>query len=195
MELAAAGIGLHVNAHKTEYMCYNQTGDISTLHATSLKVGDKLTYLGSSVSSAEKDIDTRLTKAWTAIDSLSIIWKSELTLSHHFSQSFIASGRSSGLHPVSSYSCCMYVRAGRPAFARPCVGVHCCTPLKSSSPLLQQCPVCLVRLTWIVFVMRGRWRIVGVLWVVVPRTCSILLAAFLCNFRLASSRAVLLESM
>ena len=31
LERAAAGIGLHVNAHKTEYMCYNQTGDISTL--------------------------------------------------------------------------------------------------------------------------------------------------------------------
>ena len=40
---------------------------------------DKFTYLGSSVSSIEKDIDTRLTKAWTAIDRLSIIWKSDLT--------------------------------------------------------------------------------------------------------------------
>ena len=47
-----------------------------------------------------------------------------LTLSRHFSLSFIASGRSSGLHPVSSHSCWMYVRAGRPAFARPYVGVH-----------------------------------------------------------------------
>ena len=47
-----------------------------------------------------------------------------LTLSRHFSLSFIASGRSLGLHPVSSYSCCMYVRAGRPAFARPYVGVY-----------------------------------------------------------------------
>ena len=36
-------------------------------------------YLGSSVSSTVKDIDTRLTKAWTAIDRLSIIWKSDLT--------------------------------------------------------------------------------------------------------------------
>ena len=27
----------------------------------------------------EKDIDTRLTKAWTALDRLSIIWKSDLT--------------------------------------------------------------------------------------------------------------------
>ena len=33
----------------------------------------------SSVSSTEKDINTRLTKAWTAIDKLSIIWKSDLT--------------------------------------------------------------------------------------------------------------------
>ena len=79
LEWAATGIGLHVNAHKTEYMCYNQTGDISTLDGTSLELVDKFTYLGSSVSSTEKDIDTRLTKAWTAIDRLSIIWKSDLT--------------------------------------------------------------------------------------------------------------------
>ena len=32
-----------------------------------------------------------------------------LTLSRHFSLSFIASGRSSGLHLVSTHSCCMYV--------------------------------------------------------------------------------------
>ena len=30
-----------------------------------------------------------------------------LTISRHFSLSFIASSRSSGLHPVSSHSCCM----------------------------------------------------------------------------------------
>ena len=79
LERAAAGIGLHVNSHKTEYMCFYQAGNISTLEGTSLKLVDKFTYLGSSVSSIEKDIDTRLTKAWTAIDKLSIIWKSDLT--------------------------------------------------------------------------------------------------------------------
>ena len=63
-----------------------------------------------------------------------------LTLSRHFSQLFIASGRSSGLHPVSSHCCCMYVRAGRPPFARPYVGVHKSISLMSSSLLLQQCP-------------------------------------------------------
>ena len=40
-----------------------------------------------------------------------------LTLSRHFSLS-------TGLHPVSPHSCCKYVLAGRPAFARPYVGVH-----------------------------------------------------------------------
>ena len=79
LERAAASIGLYVNAHKTEYMCYNQTGDISTLEGTPLKLVDKFTYLGSSVESTEKDIETRLTKAWTATNRLSIIWKSDLT--------------------------------------------------------------------------------------------------------------------
>ena len=60
-------------------MCYNQTGDISTLEGTPLKLVDKFTYLGSSVESTEKDIETRLTKVWTAINRLSIIWKSDLT--------------------------------------------------------------------------------------------------------------------
>ena len=79
LERAAAGIGFYVNAHKTEYMCYNQTGDISTLEGTTFKLVDKFTYLGSSVESTKKDIETRLTKAWTTIDKLSIIWKSYLT--------------------------------------------------------------------------------------------------------------------
>ena len=60
-------------------MCYNQTGDISTQDGTPLKLVDKFTYLGCSVELTEKDIDTRLTKAWTAINRLSIIWKSDLT--------------------------------------------------------------------------------------------------------------------
>ena len=79
LERAAAGIGLHINAHKTEYMHFNQTGHISTLEGTSLKLVDKFTHQGSCVSSTEKDIDTRLTKAWTAIDKLSILWKSDLS--------------------------------------------------------------------------------------------------------------------
>ena len=76
-----------------------------------------------------------------------------LTLSRYFSLSFIAFGRSLGIHPVSSHSCCMYVRAGRPAFAWPYARVHRSISLMSSSLLLQQCPACLVHLTCIVFLI------------------------------------------
>ena len=78
-------------------------------------------------------------------------------LSLHVSLSFIASGRSSGLHPVSSHSCCMHVRAGRTAFDWPYAGVHRSTSLTISSLVLQQRPACLVRLAWIVFVIGDRW--------------------------------------
>ena len=80
-----------------------------------------------------------------------------LTLSLHVSLSFIAFRRSLWLHPVSSHSCCMNVRAGRPAFDWPYAGVHRSTSLTISSLLLQQCPACLVRLASIVFVIGGRW--------------------------------------
>ena len=74
-------------------MCYNQTGDIFTLDGTSLKLEDKFTYLGCSVLSTKKDIDTLLTKAWTAINRLSIIWKSDLTdkMKHSFFQATVVS--------------------------------------------------------------------------------------------------------
>ena len=63
LERATAGIGLHVNAHKTEYMCFNQKGDISTLNGSTLKIVDNFNNLGSSVSSNETDINLRLAKA------------------------------------------------------------------------------------------------------------------------------------
>ena len=78
LERAAAGIGLHVNARKAEYMCFNQRADISTINSSSLKLVDKFTYLGSSVSSTETNINTQQAKALTVIDMLSIIWKSNL---------------------------------------------------------------------------------------------------------------------
>ena len=79
LERAAAGISLHVNTHKTKYMCFNQRGDISTQIGCSQKLEDKFTYLGSSDSSTETDINTRLAKAWTVIGRLSVILKSDLT--------------------------------------------------------------------------------------------------------------------
>ena len=56
----AGGIGLHVNVDKTDYIGFNQSDDISTLNGGSLKLVDKFTYFGSSVSSTENYINTRL---------------------------------------------------------------------------------------------------------------------------------------
>ena len=78
LERAATSISLHVNAHKTEYMSFNQTGNIFTLNGSSLKLVYKFTCLGSSVSSTETNIN-KLAKAWTAIERLSFIWKSDQT--------------------------------------------------------------------------------------------------------------------
>ena len=44
-----------------------------------LTIYTQFIYLGSSVSSTETDINTRLAKAWTAIDRLLVIWKSDQT--------------------------------------------------------------------------------------------------------------------
>ena len=79
LKRVADGIDLYVNADKTEYMCFNHRGLISTLKGGPLKLVDKFTHLGSSVSSNESDINKRLAKAWTVIDRLSVIWKSDQT--------------------------------------------------------------------------------------------------------------------
>ena len=59
-------------------MCFNQRGDISTLKGGSLKLVNEFAYLGSCITSTENDINTQIAKAWTAIDRLSVIWKSDL---------------------------------------------------------------------------------------------------------------------
>ena len=59
--------------------CFNQRGNISTLNGSSLKLVEKFTYLGSSISSTENDMNTRLAKAWIAINRQLVIQKSDLT--------------------------------------------------------------------------------------------------------------------
>ena len=61
------------------YFNQNQTRDISILTGGSSKLVDEFIYLGSSVSSTENDINTQLAKSWSAIDGLSVIWKSDLS--------------------------------------------------------------------------------------------------------------------
>ena len=64
LERPAAGIVLYVNAHKTDYVCINNRGNISTLPRKRCFINWER---------------HQLAKAWTAIDRLSVIWKSVLT--------------------------------------------------------------------------------------------------------------------
>ena len=72
LETSANDIGLHINAGKTKFMTYN------TLDQTSLKQVTEFTYLGSNIASTERDIEIRISKAWTALDKLRTVWKSTL---------------------------------------------------------------------------------------------------------------------
>ena len=73
--LAAGGIRF---ASKMEHMYFNREA-ISTLNSGPPKLVDKFTYLNNSDSSSENEVNMRLGKMWTAIDRLSIIWKSNLS--------------------------------------------------------------------------------------------------------------------
>ena len=44
-----------------------------------MKLVDPFTNLGSNISSTKSDVNSSLVKAWTAIDWLLIIWKSDLS--------------------------------------------------------------------------------------------------------------------
>ena len=79
LDWAAGRIGQHDNAEKTDFMSYNQRGDIFTPNRRSLTVVDKSTYQGSSIASTENGIKTQLAKVWTAVNRLSVIWKSDLS--------------------------------------------------------------------------------------------------------------------
>ena len=73
LEQAAEDNGRHMNAEKRDYMCFNQNRAISTQISGPLKLVNKFTYLGSSVSSAVSNVNMCLAKAWTTIDRISII--------------------------------------------------------------------------------------------------------------------------
>ena len=66
LKRTAESIGLHINAQKTEYMCFNQRANISTQKGSSLKLVDKISHQGSRVSSTVTYIKKWLAKAWTA---------------------------------------------------------------------------------------------------------------------------------
>ena len=76
LEETASEIGLYVNAKKTEFICLNQqhSGSIKSLNNNNIFAVEEFTYLGSNISSTIRDVQTRIGKAWGALNNLDVIW-------------------------------------------------------------------------------------------------------------------------
>ena len=82
VQAAAKIIGLHINESKTEYMTFNIDTNISlmTLDDKELKHVDDFLYLGSWIHSSEKDVTSRIAKAWVALKKMDIVWKLKIMM-------------------------------------------------------------------------------------------------------------------
>ena len=80
IEEAAEDIRLKINSDKTEYMSLNSKSDnMISRNGNSIKNVDNFKYLGSYIANTENDINTRIAKAWAALNSMNILWKSNLS--------------------------------------------------------------------------------------------------------------------
>ena len=79
LEEKANSVGLRVNIRKTQNFNINTDNKVRYVNGTQLKYVDNFTYLGSEISSMDKEIKIRIAKSWNALDKLSSIWKSNLT--------------------------------------------------------------------------------------------------------------------
>ena len=82
LEKAANCVGLYLNESSTEYLNHCQVIDpdfsMKTLNGRELKCVQDYKYLGSFISSSEKDFKTRKGMAWTACNNLHNVWTSSL---------------------------------------------------------------------------------------------------------------------
>ena len=82
LEQVSNGVGLYLNETKTKCMnrcLLNNNKPVKTLNGTSLKQVEDYKYLGSFISSLDKDFNTRKGMAWSACNDMHKIWYSRLT--------------------------------------------------------------------------------------------------------------------
>ena len=84
-------------------MHYIQDSSICSLNDKPQKFVDEFRYLGTNKSSTENYVKVHIGNHHH--HHITLVARISLTLSCHSSLSFIALGRSSGQHPVSSHSC------------------------------------------------------------------------------------------
>ena len=80
VEKSASQVGLHLNVTKTELLTsnINDPYDIKSLSGQSIKRVSNFKYLGANLPNSAHDISTRKALAWSAINKLDRIWKSNL---------------------------------------------------------------------------------------------------------------------
>ena len=93
IEVTSNEIGLSINTEKTQYMKFNQNSDsdditINSINGKIISKVENVNYIGSCIGSTEKDIQIRIAKAWSALNSMQAIWKSKMPdkLKRNFSE-------------------------------------------------------------------------------------------------------------
>ena len=81
LETAAASVGLYRNTTKTKFIAANTEGTITVQNGCDLEQVNDFNYLGSKIISSENDILVRIGSAWSALNKLTPIWKSNLDVS------------------------------------------------------------------------------------------------------------------
>ena len=100
LEQASNCVGLYLNESKTEFfnMCHSDNDFIiKTLNNTILNIVSDYVYLGSYISSSEKDFLTRKGMAWSACNAMHKIWTS------HLSRSFKLKIFQAAIEPILLY--------------------------------------------------------------------------------------------
>ena len=81
LETAVASVGLYMNTTKTKLIAVNTEGIITAQNGCDLKQVKDFNYLDSKVISSENDIQMRIGSAWSTLNKLTPIWRSNLDVS------------------------------------------------------------------------------------------------------------------
>ena len=81
LETAAASVGLYMNTTKTKFIAVNTEGTITAQNGCDLERVNNFDYLSSKIISSENDIQARIGSAFSALNKLTPIWKSNLDVS------------------------------------------------------------------------------------------------------------------
>ena len=81
LETAAASVGLQMNTTKTKFIAVNTEGTITAQNDCDLEQVNDFNYLVSKIISSENDIQVRIGSAWSTLNKLIPIWKSNLDAS------------------------------------------------------------------------------------------------------------------